>query len=650
MPAKLSLIHLNLCAMKTFLLHICLMLLISTLLEAQPKYFSKIYDNGVFQDFMSVKLNNENFIILGNFTTFATPWSIMLFNMDNYCDSIWKREIVLTEGEIVSGDFIITTGGYAMVGNKTLSWEDNQTTAYQAHVTTTDMQGTLLDIIPLSNLPSTALGITKTQDGGYLIVGSIVPDYPNNPPYNTEMYAVKLNDQFDIEWERIYNDLGYYYDNYLTDILPAPDGSGYYLLGTVNFYFNTIAWVTHGQIAILHINNTGEVIEQFILDPPGNVAMQSTKFIPTQDGGFLLAPAGVATDEMDYIGVYVKLTNDFDIEWMSYASVNPYMLRYGGCGSAVSLPDGSFVVGGCLGSTANQWYDAQITKLDANGNPLWSRRYGGSYSDYCYDMIATPDGGYLMVGRQDTLTGAFAYIVKTNCMGLLTEPQAAFTFATDSTTLAATFYNQSQYVYPDSIDGGHFIWQFDDGTPPYQTKEPTPITHLYSQPGTYYVTLQAIVCNDTGTYTTIVKPQSGWGTAVGIPENSPEYSGSGVVVYPNPAQNTLHFSISNPLVEPFNPLVEPVNPLVEPVETSISLYTPAGQLALQTPFVSTSSTTAAGSTNASSATHTISVAHLPAGIYFYVVSGIVGGDSDNGYNGGISGDMVLARGKVAVVR
>ncbi|OWY23310.1 hypothetical protein C7N43_06980, partial [Sphingobacteriales bacterium UPWRP_1] len=413
-------------------------------------------------------------------------------------------------------------------------------------------------------------------------------------------------------------DLGYYYDNYLTDILPAPDGSGYYLLGTVNFYFNTIASVAHGQIAVLHVNNTGEVIEQFILDPPGNVAMQSTNIISTQDGGFLLTPAGVALDEWNYIGSYVKLSNNFDIEWMSYASVNSYILHYGGCGNAVSLPDGSFIVGGCLGSTANLWYDAFIGKLDENGTPLWSRRYGGSYSDYCYDMTATPDGGYLMVGRQDTLAGAFAYIVKTNCMGLLTVPQADFTFTTDSAAMSATFFNQSLYTYPDSIDGGHFIWNFDDGTPPYQTKEPIPLTHLYTQAGTYYVTLYAITCTDTSVFQTIVKPQSGWGTAVGIQTalNSPPVAGLGVVVYPNPAQNTLTFQRVSK---------SPLGDL------GVSLLSLTGQTVLQT-------TLAAGQTS-----RTISVAQLPVGLYLYIVSG----DTDNGNNGG---GAVLARGKVAVMR
>jgi len=53
----------------------------------------------------------------------------------------------------------------------------------------------------------------------------------------------------------------------------------------------------------------------------------------------------------------------------------------------------------------------------------------------------------------------------------------------------------------------------------------------------------------------------------------------------------------------------------------------------------------------------ISVAHLPPGLYIYVVSGggggVVSGDTDNGSdtdNGDYGGGTVLARGKVAIVR
>jgi len=64
----------------------------------------------------------------------------------------------------------------------------------------------------------------------------------------------------------------------------------------------------------------------------------------------------------------------------------------------------------------------------------------------------------------------------------------------------------------------------------------------------------------------------------------------------------------------------------------------ASQTELQTPFVSTGSTNKTGSTNTTETTNTtgsksqtLLVAHLPAGVYYYVVSSsIVSGDTDNG--------------------
>ncbi|MBL0248693.1 MAG: hypothetical protein IPQ28_14205 [Sphingobacteriales bacterium] len=47
---------------------------------------------------------------------------------------------------------------------------------------------------------------------------------------------------------------------------------------------------------------------------------------------------------------------------------------------------------------------------------------------------------------------------------MLTEPKAEFVHVLAS-GYTYTFTNKSQYVYPDSIDGGHFIWDFGDGTP-----------------------------------------------------------------------------------------------------------------------------------------------------------------------------------------
>ncbi|OWY24738.1 hypothetical protein C7N43_27555, partial [Sphingobacteriales bacterium UPWRP_1] len=459
-------------------------------IHAQPKYFANsVQWNDYFtQEFRkAIPTGNNYTILVGNiYPTFPGHWQNGVSYMDKYGNC--TPAITYTNpfaGDLGNFDSCLKNDLLLIVGQLSPVWD---TTTYQAYCQWINTNNDLTELIPLVNYPSAIRAIYPCADGGYLLVGRVIPNYPNTPQW-LEMYAVKLNDQFDIEWERIYNDLGYYYDNYLTDILPAPDGNGYYLLGTIKWGGSMFE---SGDILLMKINNAGEPVEQYPFSISG--MDQTLSFCITPQNNLLISGA-IEGETYNVHGIVLKTDLQGNIIWQNELFQSP---KEGEIASLIVSSDGNYVGGGSY-KTAPGQIDAYLVKLNAStGAILWQRHYGGNYRDYCYDMIATPDGGYLMVGRQDTLTGAFAYIVKTNCMGLLTEPQAAFTFSTDSTTLAATFYNQSQYVYPDSIDGGHFIWQFDDGTPPYQTKNPEPITHLYAQPGTYYVTLQAIVCNDTG--------------------------------------------------------------------------------------------------------------------------------------------------------
>ncbi|MBK9460594.1 MAG: PKD domain-containing protein [Sphingobacteriales bacterium] len=96
------------------------------------------------------------------------------------------------------------------------------------------------------------------------------------------------------------------------------------------------------------------------------------------------------------------------------------------------------------------------------------------------------------------------YLLKTNCMGLLTQPQAAFAAQMDTAALRITLQNLSQFVYPDSIDGGHYLWDFGDGATSTQINP----THTYAQGGNYTVTLTAVVCSDTSVF---VQEVSTWG-------------------------------------------------------------------------------------------------------------------------------------------
>lgn len=66
--------------------------------------------------------------------------------------------------------------------------------------------------------------------------------------------------------------------------------------------------------------------------------------------------------------------------------------------SIVEAPDGSIFVWGHQNGSMTQGYDAVLLKLNAQGSPIWSKRYGLSANEIVWDMIVTPDGDLLMSG------------------------------------------------------------------------------------------------------------------------------------------------------------------------------------------------------------------------------------------------------------
>ncbi|MBK9460751.1 MAG: T9SS type A sorting domain-containing protein [Sphingobacteriales bacterium] len=256
----------------------------------------------------------------------------------------------------------------------------------------------------------------------------------------------------------------------------------------------------------------------------------------TDDGGFAISYMKTTLPE-SYSGL-LKLNADRTIAWNSdssfYASSPAEKIIH--IANEGYLFAGEYETDPVLLNNL----DAEIVRLSANGDILWKRHYGGMDNDYIYDFIPTSDGGYFFVGRTESpdlgvpTGGANVYLLKTNCMGLLTEPQANFTAQIDTALLTATFQNLSQYTYPDSIDGGHYLWDFGDGTTSTQINP----THTYAQGGNYSVTLTAVVCSDTSVF---VQQVSTW--AVGIEASPlPPPKEEEIRVLPNPANEQISIS------------------------------------------------------------------------------------------------------------
>ena len=151
---------------------------------------------------------------------------------------------------------------------------------------------------------------------------------------------------------------------------------------------------------------------------------------------------------------------------VSFAQPNPDTLwtrTYGGSGrdearSVQQTADGGYVLAGYTSSFGAGGYDFYVLKTNSQGEPLWTRTYGGSRDDYAVSVQQTADGGYIVAG----ITGSFGagsedfYLLKTNSLGdtLWTRTYGGSSF-------------DEAYSVQQTADGGYIVagetWSFGAG-------------------------------------------------------------------------------------------------------------------------------------------------------------------------------------------
>ena len=170
-----------------------------------------------------------------------------------------------------------------------------------------------------------------------------------------------------------------------------------------------------------------------------------------------------------------RLAHVYKLDELGNTQWNRTYLPTGVIRKAIQSNDDNYILCGYYTPPEKIRLDAAILKLDSAGNLLWQRSYGDAYHEYAYDMIfeandSTGKSGYVICGRKDLGTGeANVYFLKLNCMGLLDEPHAEFAVQIappGNDPLQIQFQNLSKYVYPDSVDGGFYLWDFGDGSTP----------------------------------------------------------------------------------------------------------------------------------------------------------------------------------------
>ncbi|EJL72108.1 T9SS type A sorting domain-containing protein [Chryseobacterium populi] len=251
-----------------------------------------------------------------------------------------------------------------------------------------------------------AKSIRQTSDGGYIVSGrssSVDGDITGNLG-NSDYWVVKLSPTGNLQWQK---SLGGEGPDEAASIEQTTDG-GYIVAGT--------SW-TSNTIIIGHGFGDYWVVK---LDPTGNTQWQKSfggsntdnacSVKQTSDGGYIVLGTSSSIDgditasngNDDYW--VVKMDALGNLQWQKSYGDDLYDRAF----NINTTSDGGYAVVGYSGTPAEGnpgSNDYWMLKLKPNGDVDWHKKFGGLTDDTAMAVQQTSDGGYIISGYSDAITG-----------------------------------------------------------------------------------------------------------------------------------------------------------------------------------------------------------------------------------------------------
>jgi hypothetical protein len=316
------------------------------------------------------------------------------------------------------------------------------------------------------------LKIINTNDGNYIIAG--YKPLSSYPSYFSSYWLIKISPTGDVIWQKYYEGSSFK-GNDLSDIILLSDG---YLIGGSS----------EANIGNNKSENSRGFYDYWVIktDFDGNKIWDKTfggssgeilnSIVATPDNGFLIggqsySPAGFDKSQ----GRYGDGTDDYWIVKMDANGTKLWDKTFGGSSSdklkrIINMPDGGYLLAGQSNSPAGSDKsqnskgdnDYWVIKIDANGNKLWDKNYGGNSNDYLTNVLNVTDGliftGYSYSDISGDVSqarkGAFDFwLIKTDFNGNKVWDK----------NLGGTYNdNHSQII---SLDGNNFMFGGDNAGP-----------------------------------------------------------------------------------------------------------------------------------------------------------------------------------------
>jgi hypothetical protein len=256
--------------------------------------------------------------------------------------------------------------------------------------------------------------VISTADGGFAVLGSSNStdgDLEGKDLAVSDYWLVKFDASADKQWSRTYGGSG---EDLGQALIQTADG-GYALTG---YAMSSDGDATNNEGFhdnwVLKLDSAGDIQWQQSFGYPGHD--HSYDIIQTADGGlFFVGFLDVtAANGEGNSGKYSSLTRhgvgefwgtklaaDGTMQWRRYFGGTNNDRAY----AVTESHSGGYVMAGFSESTdfdissSKGSYDFWVVKVGTDGEMIWERSFGGSGIDISYDILATRDGAYIVVGN-----------------------------------------------------------------------------------------------------------------------------------------------------------------------------------------------------------------------------------------------------------
>lgn len=219
---------------------------------------------------------------------------------------------------------------------------------------------------------------------------------------------------------------GPYLPDYDSGWVNITDKTGQYttLIHNLNSTANLIVDVTGKATADGSVHNLYSGVSRVydggfnLTYPYANSGSSSTAAIQTSDGGYAVIGWTSNNTTYDTDGIYVvKLDSAGQLQWSKVLAGS----SIGTGRSIVETSDNCYLAFGNTNAFNNRGdQDLYLAKLDANGNLLWNKTYGGPNDESSAQLIRTTDGGYVLLCQISVpadYTPLFTQIIKIDANG-----------------------------------------------------------------------------------------------------------------------------------------------------------------------------------------------------------------------------------------